>query len=66
MIHFLRVRGVTSSGGLGYLMNLVLVAIVTGALATLTYRYVERPALRLKTRRGSDVDLAAAQQHAAP
>lgn len=53
VIDFLRERGVTASGRGGFAVNLALVSIVTGALSLLTYRCVERPALRLKARRRS-------------
>jgi peptidoglycan/LPS O-acetylase OafA/YrhL len=48
---WLRNHGLTSGAGVpGFALNLVLAATVTGALAWLTYRYVEKPALRLKSR----------------
>ena len=41
----------STAGGLGGLaFNLLLVAVVAGGLSALTYRYVERPALRHKRR----------------
>jgi peptidoglycan/LPS O-acetylase OafA/YrhL len=51
VIDFLREEGLTVSGPSGFAVNLALVVAVTGVLSLLTYRYVERPALRLKARR---------------
>ncbi len=48
VIGWLRVHGLTEGGWSGLAINLVLVLIVTIVLATLTYRFVERPALRFK------------------
>ena len=48
VIGWLRVNGLTEGGWSGLAINLVLVLIVTIVLATLTYRFVERPALRFK------------------
>lgn len=50
VILWLRENGLTAGGLGGLALNLALVAIVTGALSALTYRYVERPALRRKRR----------------
>ena len=51
---WLREQGLTAKGGVAALaLNLVVVGAVAGALSALTYRYVERPALRHK-RRGID------------
>jgi peptidoglycan/LPS O-acetylase OafA/YrhL len=51
VIDWLREQGLTAGGGWGALaLNFVLVAIVAGGLSALTYRYVERPALRHKRR----------------
>lgn len=70
IIDFLREHGFTASGQTGFLINLALVSVITGALATLTYRYVELPALRLKKRQRTTVSeppaLSAAQHRAAP
>jgi peptidoglycan/LPS O-acetylase OafA/YrhL len=49
LLRFLRVQGVTLEGGAGFVVNVGLVALVTIVLSTLTYRFVERPALRAKT-----------------
>ncbi len=51
VIDFLREQGLTASGRSGFPMNLALVMAMTGVLSLVTYRCVERPALRLKTRR---------------
>ncbi len=75
VIDFLRERGLTASGPSGFAVSLALVLAITGALSLLTYRYVERPALRLKTRRRArrgrtpreiPWSAGAAQEHAAP
>jgi peptidoglycan/LPS O-acetylase OafA/YrhL len=51
VILWLREQGLTAAGGWGALaFNLLLAAVVAGALSALTYRYVERPALRHKRR----------------
>ena len=50
VILWLREHGLTAGGPAGLALNLVLVAIVAGGLSALTYRYVERPALRHKRR----------------
>jgi peptidoglycan/LPS O-acetylase OafA/YrhL len=49
VIWWLRDRGLTLGGGWGdLLINAAIVVAVAGALSTLTYRYVERPALARK------------------
>jgi peptidoglycan/LPS O-acetylase OafA/YrhL len=49
LLHWLRERGWTWGGGLGaFLANLLLVGVVAGLLSALSYRFVERPALRRK------------------
>jgi peptidoglycan/LPS O-acetylase OafA/YrhL len=50
VILWLREHGLTSGGAAGLALNLVVVGVVAGALSALTYRYVERPALRHKRR----------------
>jgi peptidoglycan/LPS O-acetylase OafA/YrhL len=50
LIRLLHARGFTRTGDLGLLVNLLVVGALVGLLSTLTYRYVERPALRLKRR----------------
>ncbi len=51
IIFSLRTHGLTSGGGFGaFAVNLIVVGSVTGAVAGLTYMYVEKPALRLKAR----------------
>lgn len=75
VIDFLREQGLTASGRSGFPVNLALVTAMTGALSLVTYRWVERPALRLKTRRRdrrqagpppADRQPEAEQEHAAP
>lgn len=57
-------------GGPGVLVNLALVAAVVALLAGLTYRFVERPALALKSRRGPadprSGEVSAAREDSAP
>jgi peptidoglycan/LPS O-acetylase OafA/YrhL len=49
IIHLLESYGLTLGGGWwALLVNLIEVAVVAGTLSALTYRYVERPALRRK------------------
>jgi peptidoglycan/LPS O-acetylase OafA/YrhL len=49
VIWWLRNHGLTLGGGWGHLLiNVAIVMAVAGALSTLTYRYVERPALARK------------------
>jgi peptidoglycan/LPS O-acetylase OafA/YrhL len=38
-------------GSRGFVVNLVVLGVLSGLLSALTYRYVERPALCRKTRR---------------
>jgi peptidoglycan/LPS O-acetylase OafA/YrhL len=53
LIRWLDDRGLTLAGRSGFVVNLALVGVVTGVAATLTYRFVEAPALRAKlARRG--------------
>jgi peptidoglycan/LPS O-acetylase OafA/YrhL len=50
-------RGLTFGGATGFWVNLLFLGLVSAALATLTYRFVERPALdrkRRDTRSGSE------------
>ena len=51
IILWLRVHGVTHGGGFrAFGLNLLIVGTITGSASWLTYRYVEKPALRLKSR----------------
>ncbi len=51
IILWLRVHGVTNGGGFrAFGLNLLIVATITGVASWLTYKYVEKPALRLKSR----------------
>jgi peptidoglycan/LPS O-acetylase OafA/YrhL len=43
-------RGLTMDGSGGLVVNLAVLGLLSGLLSALTYRYVERPALRRKTR----------------
>jgi peptidoglycan/LPS O-acetylase OafA/YrhL len=67
--YWLERHGMTFSGRLGFALNIALVGGATALLSTLTYRFVERPALRRKSPRPtttSERDLASAQREAAP
>jgi len=57
VINELRDRGLTQDGVGGFVFNLGLVLLVTVAVSAITYRFVERPALRRK--RSSQPALAA-------
>jgi peptidoglycan/LPS O-acetylase OafA/YrhL len=48
IIYWLHDHHLAWAGPAGFVPNLALTALVTGALSALTWRYVERPALRLK------------------
>jgi peptidoglycan/LPS O-acetylase OafA/YrhL len=50
LIRWMNERGVTLPGAGGFAANLALVALVGGAFSALTYRFVEKPALRRKAR----------------
>lgn len=50
LIHRLDASGLTLAGRSGFLVDLGLVAVVTGIASTVTYRFVEAPALRLRFR----------------
>jgi peptidoglycan/LPS O-acetylase OafA/YrhL len=50
LARLLHARGLSLNGTVGFGVNLLVVGVLAGLLSTLTYRYVERPALRLKDR----------------
>ena len=50
LIRFLQAHGLTFAGRAGFLANLALTAAITLLLSFVTYRLVEAPALRLKSR----------------
>lgn len=51
MIWWLNDRGLVAGQGLvGFAWNVLIVAAVTIGLSSLTYRFVEKPALSLKSR----------------
>jgi peptidoglycan/LPS O-acetylase OafA/YrhL len=50
LARLLHARGLSLDGTVGFGVNLLVVGALAGLLSTLTYRYVERPALRLKNR----------------
>jgi peptidoglycan/LPS O-acetylase OafA/YrhL len=68
LIRALHDHDLTLAGGGGFVVNLTVAGLVTGVAATVTYRFVEAPALRLKFRRGvrSVEPVPAAQIEAAP
>jgi peptidoglycan/LPS O-acetylase OafA/YrhL len=51
LVRWLRLHGLTVGGVGGFALNLVTLGVLSGLLAALTYRFVERPALRRKARR---------------
>jgi peptidoglycan/LPS O-acetylase OafA/YrhL len=51
IIDWLHDHGLTWAGRSGFAASLALTALITGALSTLTWRYVERPALALKAKK---------------
>lgn len=65
VIYWLRRHGLTLSGAGGFAFDLLLVVFVVAVLSVLTYRCVELPALRRKSK-GVKVDVPAAQLQAAP
>jgi peptidoglycan/LPS O-acetylase OafA/YrhL len=66
LIDWLRSNGLTVGGGWGALsFNLAVAAVLAGGLSALTYRFVERPALRFK-RSTREVGARAAEAVAAP
>jgi peptidoglycan/LPS O-acetylase OafA/YrhL len=68
LIRTLHDHGLTLAGRGGFLVNLLAAGLLTGVAATITYRFVEAPALRLKFRRGvrSVEPVPATQVEAAP
>jgi peptidoglycan/LPS O-acetylase OafA/YrhL len=56
LVYWLREHGLTLAGAGGFLINLIVLAAVAGALAALTYRYVERPAMARKRRQSPGGD----------
>jgi peptidoglycan/LPS O-acetylase OafA/YrhL len=53
VIYWLRRHDLTLAGADGFAVNLLLVSTVAGLLSVLTYRWIEVPALRRKSRAGS-------------
>jgi peptidoglycan/LPS O-acetylase OafA/YrhL len=50
VVRWLQQRGWTSGGTRGFWINLLVLGVLSGLLSAGTYRFVERPALRRKTR----------------
>jgi peptidoglycan/LPS O-acetylase OafA/YrhL len=50
LLRWLRMNDMTAGTAQGFLLNVALTALVTAVAATLTYRFVELPALRLRDR----------------
>lgn len=48
LLRGLRDAGLTAAGTSGFFVNLLFISVVSGIVATLTYLYVEKPALALK------------------
>jgi peptidoglycan/LPS O-acetylase OafA/YrhL len=51
LARWLEAHGLTAAGTAGFLLNLVVLGTISWLLAALTYRFVELPALRRKSRR---------------
>ena len=67
LTHWLREQSLTLAGTGGFVVNLVVLALVTGLLSWLTYRYVEVPAMSRRRRQAPPTDLAVSEQaRAAP
>jgi len=67
LVHWLREQGLTLTGAGGFVVNLVVLAMVTGLLSWLTYRYVEVPAMSRRRRQAPPTDRVASDQaRAAP
>jgi len=66
VIHWLAGHGLMLQGVRGLAANTAITAVVVGALSALTYRFVERPALRRKGRPGDDRTPLSAAQTMAP
>ena len=68
VIVWLNDHGFTFAGWGGLLLNAAIVAVIVGALSTLSYRFVERPALRYKRsmRVREPAPRAAGEQRGAP
>jgi peptidoglycan/LPS O-acetylase OafA/YrhL len=62
LAHWLREQSLTLAGTGGLVVNLVVLAIVTGLLSWLTYRYVEVPAMSRRRRQAPTTDLAVSEQ----
>jgi peptidoglycan/LPS O-acetylase OafA/YrhL len=56
VVWWMRIHGLTFSGVAGFGINIVVIGSITVALAALTYRFVELPALKRKKRASPQVD----------
>jgi peptidoglycan/LPS O-acetylase OafA/YrhL/O-antigen/teichoic acid export membrane protein len=54
LTRWLAAHHVTLSGPTGLVVNIAMIGAVSWAVSALTYRYIERPALRLKAARGAN------------
>jgi peptidoglycan/LPS O-acetylase OafA/YrhL len=54
LVYWLRRHDVTLDGSAGFAFNLALLALVAGVLSAITYRWIELPALRRKSRSRAD------------
>jgi peptidoglycan/LPS O-acetylase OafA/YrhL len=66
VVHWLRAQGLTLDGAGGFVVNLVVLALVAGLLSSLTYRYVEVPAMSRRRRQVPTDPVAGEQARAAP
>jgi peptidoglycan/LPS O-acetylase OafA/YrhL len=67
LVRWLRAHDLTAGGPAGFVVSTALLFALTCAVSTLTYRYVERPALRLKRASRERVPAVPAEQvQAAP
>jgi peptidoglycan/LPS O-acetylase OafA/YrhL len=66
MVHWLREQGLTLNGSGGFVVNLVVLAVIAGLLSSLTYRYVEVPAMSRRRRQAPTDTVPNEQARAAP
>jgi peptidoglycan/LPS O-acetylase OafA/YrhL len=62
LVHWFREQGLTLVGTGGFVVNLIVLTMVTGLLSWLTYRYVEVPAMSRRRRQAPPTDLAVSEQ----
>jgi peptidoglycan/LPS O-acetylase OafA/YrhL len=64
--HWLREHGLTLPGAAGFVVNLMVVAVLAGVLSWLTYRFVELPAMSRRRQREPSEAMSRGQAQAAP